>query len=92
LNICAILSQLKRHKEARKYAASAVSDLMTELRIIRMKAIKDPNTRARMLQLQNITPERLAAADIDSKPLLHQTLSMAYYNLAVEYEYCKEYD
>jgi len=34
----------------------------------------------------------MAGIDIKSKDVLHQTLSMAYYNLAVEYEYCKEYD
>jgi len=39
LNICAILSLLKRHREARKYAASAVSDLLAELRLIRLKVM-----------------------------------------------------
>lgn len=28
--------------------------------------------------------------DVESRPLLHQTLSIAYYNLGVEYEYNKQ--
>ena len=44
------------------------------------------------MQLQNISPTKLESIDDDARDVLHQTLSMAYYNLAVEYEYCKDND
>ncbi len=44
------------------------------------------------MRLQNISAEAIEAVEVESKGVLHQTLSMAYYNLAVEYEHCREYD
>lgn len=42
--------------------------------------------------MQNITTEKINSMDTESKDVLHQTISMANYNLAVEYEHCKDYD
>ena len=44
------------------------------------------------MEIQKISQKRIDEVDPESKDVLHQTLSMAYYNLAVEYEHCKEYN
>lgn len=41
LNICAILSSLDKHKEAIKYAVSAVADLIVIVKLIRISQISD---------------------------------------------------
>jgi hypothetical protein len=41
LNICAILSTLDKHKEAIKYAVSAVADLIVIVKLIRIAQIPD---------------------------------------------------
>ena len=43
LNICAILSQLEKHHQGIEFANSAITDLLTTLRIVRIKSIKDFN-------------------------------------------------
>jgi len=50
LNICAILSQLSKHKEAIKYATSAVSDLMITLKLIKISIIKNPEKKERVMK------------------------------------------
>ena len=41
LNICAILSQMKKHREAIEYAKSAVQDLLEIRRLVEIKQIED---------------------------------------------------
>lgn len=45
LNICAILSSLGKHKQAIKYAVSAVADLIVIVKMIRISQISDPEKK-----------------------------------------------
>lgn len=92
LNICAILSQLNKHNEAIKYCKAATNDLMTTLKIIRLKNMKNKEKRRLLMEVENVTEEQIEAVDQEDRPQLHQTLGIAYYNLSIEYEYVQEYE
>ena len=49
LNICAILSSLGKHKEAIRYAVSAVADLIVIVKMIRISQITDLDKKARVM-------------------------------------------
>ena len=44
------------------------------------------------MDLEGIEPKDLEIVEKSDKPTIHQTLSIAYFNLAVEYEFTKQYD
>ena len=80
LNICAILSSLSKHKEAIKYAVSAVADLIIVLKLIRINMIPDLVKKRRIMERQDITQAMLDQIDHSSKEnkeALNQTLGVA---------------
>ena len=87
LNICAILSQMKKHYDAIRYCESGIQDLKNVLKMVKIKLIKNLSKREKVMEQEDITREQMAKIDINSKPTLYQTLSIAYYNLATEYEF-----
>jgi tetratricopeptide (TPR) repeat protein len=91
LNICAILSSMSKHTEAVQYANSACSDLIEALKLIKIKCLPDDKMN-RAIEHFSINLKKLAHADPGNRPLLHQTLSIAYYNLAVEFEYIQNFE
>ena len=40
----------------------------------------------------SVNLQKLANTDVNNRPLLHKTLSVAYYNLAVEFEYTENFE
>ena len=72
LNICAVLSTLNRHTEARKHAEEAVANLMETL------------AESRFEEKQSTQPE------LTTKDLL-KTVTVAFFNLAVEHEHLLEF-
>lgn len=96
LNICAILSLLHKHSEAIKFVDSAIYDLTDTLRLIKIQLIPNPHKKMKVLAQYNISAKLLdSVSEMTSKQSrssLEQTLGVAYYNLAVEHEYCKEYE
>jgi hypothetical protein len=72
VNLCTILSELKRHNEAATYAVSAVSHLQQEIfgRVVRPS--EDP---AALERLEHVSEDRLCI------------LGIAYHNLAIQQEH-----
>ena len=91
LNICAILSSLSKHTEAIEYANSACADLIEALKLIRIKCLPDEKMN-RATEHFSVNLQKLANTDVNNRPLLHKTLSVAYYNLAVEFEYTQSFE
>ena len=91
LNICAILSQLIKHQQAIDYANSAVRDLLTTLRIVKIKNLPTDEEKKFTLEEDNLTMETLNIPE-SNEQALNQTLGIAYYNLAVEYEHIHDYE
>jgi hypothetical protein len=87
LNICAILSQLDKHEEASSYCISAIQDLLKTLKAIKIRLTRDENKKGILMSQESIDDHDLEKVVDEDRPTLHQTLSIAYYNLAVEYEY-----
>lgn len=59
LNICAILSSLKKHKDSIRYCASGISDLMNILKIIKIKRIKDKDKQETFMMQEGFTDRDL---------------------------------
>lgn len=90
LNICAILSQLEKHHQGIEFANSAIQDLLTTLRIVRIKNIRDLNEQQVALVTQSLEMKDLDIPE-SNESAINQTLGIAYYNLAVQYEHTHDY-
>jgi len=92
LNICAILSQMGDHTASINFCINSIQNLMACLKLIEIKTISDKAHQAYVLHRENLTRSSLAAIDPLIEPCVRRTLSIAYFNLACEYEYVKEFE
>lgn len=55
LNICAILSLMSKHKEAIKFCASAITDILDSLKIIKVKLMTNPKKQGKVMKEIGVT-------------------------------------
>ena len=67
LNICAILSQLKRHEKAIVFANSAISDLLITLQLVRIKNLEDEAERNKQMDIHNYKQQDLDIPETDER-------------------------
>lgn len=65
---------------------------MYTLKLIRVKNMQDEEKKENIIKNMRIKQKQLDKVDVNGKDALHQTLSIAYYNIAVEYEHIMNLD
>jgi len=91
LNICATLSLQGKHREAQSYANAAITDLMLALKVLKINMVADAQQKLAIMQKQKITTSMIDRVSNENLQMMHQTLSLAYYNLAAELEHTQDH-
>ena len=60
------------------------------LKVLKIALIEDTEKRHEVMKKQDITPIMIDQVANENLMLMHQTLSLAFYNLGVEYEHTQD--